>query len=76
MAVYVSPVPDVIDDYLPGVLVDSVYDPIVADPNTIQLLRRTQLARAARTGVLLQGLDLLEDARNHRLRERAQVFLD
>jgi hypothetical protein len=61
MAVCVSPVADIIDDHLPGVLVDSVYDPIVANPNTIQLLRRTQLARAARNGVLLQCLNLLEN---------------
>jgi len=48
LTIDVSPVPDGIDEYPAGGLIDCIDDPIVADTDTIQFLRRTQFARSAR----------------------------
>ena len=76
MAVHIAPVAYVIDDYPPGVVVNSVYDPIVADTDTIQLLARTQLTHPARKRVLLQGLNVPENAHDQSLRQRAQILVN
>jgi len=76
MAVHIAPVAYVIDDYPAVVFVNGVYDPIVTDADTIQLLGRTQFTHPARKRVLLQSLNVPENAHDQSLRQRAQVFLD
>jgi len=76
LAIDITPMAHVINDHLPLALIDGVDHSIIADTDTVQLLRPGQFKRPARKRIVLQRFNAFKDAPRDGRWQRAQVLLD
>jgi hypothetical protein len=66
--------PNVMNRDLPCFCIDPVDDTKITDAYSVQPFHAPELDRLTRKRFLLQRFDVLEDALNDRVRQRAQIF--
>jgi len=62
-AIYVSPMSNVVNGHLFGVLVDAIDNAVVANADSVESLRGGQLDGGAGYGIVSKHIDLFDDPR-------------
>ncbi len=64
LAIDLSPVPNLVDRDMAGIIINLIYHPIVPLPDAIPIIVTRQFLRAVRTRIHCQRSDLGDDARS------------